>query len=68
MSPNISGKPDDEASLQKFYVEQPFIKHQLEEVIDILCHSEDPKLMKAGYEMLESFKSRQRGVSKLDGD
>jgi hypothetical protein len=67
MSADISGKSDDEASLQKKYFDQPYIKHEWEELVTKLCKLDDPKLKKIGYEELEKIRAYQRGVSILDG-
>jgi hypothetical protein len=66
MSPDISGKANDEASLKKEYSYQPFVKHEHEELIARLCRLDDPKLKKIGYEELGKIRAQQRGVSILD--
>ena len=67
MSTDISGKSDDKASLQKDYFEQPYIKHEWEELVTRLSTLDDPKLKKIGYEELEKIRAIQRGMSILNG-
>ena len=59
MSPDISGKSDDEVSFKKEYSYQPFIKHQWEELVTRLCTLDDPKLKQFGYDELEKIRARQ---------
>jgi hypothetical protein len=66
MSADILGKSDDEASLQKKYFDQPYIKHEWEELVTRLCTLDDPKLKKIGYEELEKIRAHQRGVRILE--
>ena len=62
MSNPTSGKADDEASLQKQYVDQPFIKHQWVELVTRLCSLDDPKLKKFGHDELDIIRSKQKGM------
>jgi hypothetical protein len=67
MSSPTSGKADDEASLQKNYSYQPYIKHEWEELVSRLCTLDDPKLKKLGYDELDKIRAHQKGMSILDG-
>jgi hypothetical protein len=59
MSSDISGKSDEEASLKKEYFDQPYIKHEWEELVTKLCTLDDPKLKKIGHDELEKIRARK---------
>lgn len=55
MNPEQPNKDAAACSLLRTYQEQPFIKHEWEELVEKFCLSEDPGLREVGLRELENI-------------